>query len=234
MDRNEISDIFRASEPRRRLGKGGKSMTKFTRRVCGALLSATLLLPAMGAGAQDIRQREMRFAMSLAPDHPLGVAGQKFADRVSERSGGKLTVSFYPGAVLGSDQQNLSAVRGGTLDFTIMATGLLAGLNKEFMVFDLPFLFNDSEEAYALSDGPVGQGLMEGLSEQGIHGLGIWDLGFRNMTNSRRPITKVEDFKGLKLRVIAAPERDRDLVRRDLREGRISEAAARDIYKLDV
>ena len=180
-------------------------MTKFTRRICGALLSAALILPAMGAGAQDIRQREMRFAMSLAPDHPLGVAGQKFADLVSEKSGGKLTVSFYPGAVLGSDQQNLSAVRGGTLDFTTMAPGLLAGLNKEFLVFDLPFLFNDSEEAYALSDGPVGQGLMDGLSTQGIHGLGIWDLGFRNMTNSRRPITRVEDLRGLKLRVIAAP-----------------------------
>lgn len=107
--------------------------------------------------------------------------------------------------MLGSDQQNLSAVRGGTLDFTTMATGLLAGINKEFMVFDLPFMFNNSKEAYALSDGSIGSGLMEKLSGEGIHGLGIWDLGFRNMTNNRRPIAKLEDIQGLKLRVIAAP-----------------------------
>lgn len=180
-------------------------MNTITRRACGLLLGAALSLTAFGVSAQDIQERELRFAMSLAADHPLGVAGQKFADVVAERSGGKIKVSLYPGAVLGSDQQNLSAVRGGTLDFTTMATGLLGGINSEFMVFDLPFMFNNSQEAYALSDGPVGAGLMEKLSEAGIHGLGIWDLGFRNMTNNRRPIAKLEDIQGLKLRVIAAP-----------------------------
>src|SRR5690606_27182181 len=119
------------------------------------------------------------------------------------KSGGKMKVSLYPNAVLGSDQQNLSAVRGGTLDFTSMATGLLAGIDKQFMVFDFPFLFNNAQEAYALSDGPVGTRLLDGLASHGIVGLGIWDLGFRNMTNSKRPITKVEDLEGLKLRVIA-------------------------------
>lgn len=180
-------------------------MKTITRRACALLLGVAFSLSAFAAHAQDIRERELRFAMSLAADHPLGIAGQKFADLVSEKSGGRMKVSLYAGAVLGSDQQNLSAVRGGTLDFTTMATGLLAGINKEFMVFDLPFMFNNSQEAYALSDGPVGAELMEKLSGEGIHGLGIWDLGFRNMTNNRRPITKLEDFKGLKLRVIAAP-----------------------------
>ncbi len=180
-------------------------MLTITRRACGLALGALISVSAFGASAQDIQERELRFALSLAADHPLGVAGQKFADLVSEKSGGKITVTVYPGAVLGSDQQNLSAVRGGTLDFTTMATGLLAGIDKEFMVFDLPFMFNSSEEAYALSDGPVGTGLMEGLSEAGIRGLGIWDLGFRNMTNNRRPIATLEDIEGLKLRVIAAP-----------------------------
>jgi TRAP-type transport system periplasmic protein len=180
-------------------------MTTITRRACGLMLGAVLSFSAFGANAQDINERELRFAMSLAADHPLGVAGQRFADLVSEKSGGKMTVSLYPGAVLGSDQQNLSAVRGGTLDFTIMATGLLAGINQEFMVFDLPFMFDSSEEAYALSDGPIGTELMAKLSEAEIHGLGIWDLGFRNMTNNRRPIATLEDLQGLKLRVIAAP-----------------------------
>lgn len=180
-------------------------MTTITRRACGIAMGAALSLLALGAHAQDGKTRELKFAMSLAADHPLGVAGKAFADQVAEKSGGALKVSFYPGAVLGSDQQNLSAVRGGTLDFTIMATGLLAGINKEFMVFDLPFMFGSSEEAYALSDGPVGTELMQKLEAANIHGLGVWDLGFRNMTNSKRPIASVKDFEGLKLRVIAAP-----------------------------
>lgn len=177
----------------------------FTRRLCGLGLAALLALTANGVSAQDYRERELRFAMSLAGDHPLGQAGEKFAELVKTGSGGKITVSLYPNAVLGSDQQNLAAVRGGTLDFTTMATGLLGGINKEFMVFDLPFMFGTAEEAWALSDGPVGSGLMAKLAPEGIHGLGVWHLGFRNMTNNRRAITRLEDMEGLKLRVIAAP-----------------------------
>ncbi|TRM52429.1 TRAP transporter substrate-binding protein [Achromobacter sp. LC458] len=169
-----------------------------------ASLSVCLALTATVA-AQEVKARTLKFAFSLAADHPLGQGAQKFADLVAEKSGGKMRVSIYANAVLGGDPQNLSAVRGGTLDFTSMATGLLAGIDKRFMVFDLPFLFNDAREAYAVSDGPVGKRLLDGLADHGLVGLGIWDLGFRNMTNSRRPITGVQDFQGLKIRVIAAP-----------------------------
>lgn len=157
------------------------------------------------AGAQDIQQRNLKFAFSLAADHPLGFGAQRFSELVQEKSGGKIKVKLFPGAVLGGDPQNLSAIRGGTLDFTSMATGLVASLDKRFMVFDLPFLFNNAQEAYSIADGPVGQRLLAGLEEHGVVGLGIWDLGFRDMTNSRRPITKAEDISGLKIRVIASP-----------------------------
>lgn len=172
---------------------------------CGALALSGLLLTLGAAQAQDIQDRNLKFAFSLAKDHPLGQGAQKFADLVAEKSGGKMKVSLFPNAVLGGDPQNLSAVRGGTLDFTSMATGLLAGLDKEFMVFDFPFLFENAKEAYAVSDGPVGTRLLGKLQNHGLVGLGIWDLGFRNMTNSRRPITKLEDVEGLKIRVIASP-----------------------------
>lgn len=164
-----------------------------------------MLVSAATAQAQDIKERHLKFAFSLPKDHPIGVGAQKFSDLVNERSGGKIKIALFPNAVLGGDPQNLSALRGGTLDFTSMATGLLAGVDKQFMVFDFPFLFNNAQEAYALSDGPVGQRLLSGLSNYGLVGLGIWDLGFRNMTNSRRPITKAEDLQGLKMRVIASP-----------------------------
>lgn len=184
-------------------------MLTYPRRALGRLLAiglgAALLCAAGTAGAQEIRERNLRFAFSLAKDHPLGVGAQKFADAVAQRSGGKMKVTLFANAVLGSDPQNLSAVRGGTLDFTSMATGLVASLDKQFMLFDLPFLFNNAQEAYAIADGPVGTQMLADLAKHGVVGLGIWDLGFRNMTNSKRPIARPEDIQGLKIRVIASP-----------------------------
>ena len=176
------------------------------RRLLLAAAGAACLCASMPAAlAQDIKERNLKFAFSLAKDHPLGIGAQKFADLVAHKSGGKIKVALFPNAVLGSDPQNLSAVRGGTIDFASMATGLLAGIDKQFMVFDFPFLFNSPQEAYGLADGPVGTRLQAGLAAHGIIGLGIWDLGFRNMTNSKRPITRPEDLQGLKIRVIASP-----------------------------
>jgi len=157
------------------------------------------------AAAQDIKERNLRFAFSLAKDHPLGTGAQAFADAVARKSGGKIKVNLFPGAVLGSDPQNLSAVRGGTLDFTSMATGIVASIDKQFLVFDLPFLFNNAQEAYAIADGPVGRKIQDDLASHGVLSLDIWDLGFRHMTNSRRPIAKAEDIQGLKIRIIGSP-----------------------------
>src|SRR5690606_13303455 len=81
----------------------------------------------------------------------------------------------------------------------------VASIDKQQMVFDLPFLFNNVQEANAIADGPIGQKLAQDLQAQGVVNLGLWDLGFRHITNSRRPITKIEDIQGLKLRVIGSP-----------------------------
>lgn len=176
------------------------------RAVLTTMAAGLALLGGISAAqAQDIKERNLKFAFSLAKDHPLGTGAQKFADAVAQKSGGKMKVTLFPNAVLGSDPQNLSAIRGGTLDFTSMATGLVASLDKQFMVFDLPFLFNNAQEAFAIADGAVGTRMLDALSQQGVIGLGIWDLGFRNMTNSKRPITRAEDVQGLKIRVIASP-----------------------------
>lgn len=179
-------------------------VSRFRRTLVSAIAAAALVGTA-GVHAQDIKERNLKFAFSLAKDHPLAQGAQKFADLVAQKSGGKMKVTLFPNAVLGSDPQNLSAVRGGTLDFTSMATGIIASIDKSFMVFDLPFLFNNAQEAYAIADGPVGSKMLDNLAANGAIGLGIWDLGFRHITNSKRPITKYEDIQGLKIRVIASP-----------------------------
>ena len=87
----------------------------------------------------------------------------------------------------------------------VLNAGLLSSNVKDFAVFDLPFLFNTPEEADAVADGPVGKKMFDKLQEKGLVGLGYFDLGFRNVTNSKRPISKLEDFSGIKLRVLQSP-----------------------------
>ena len=181
------------------------SSTPIRRAFLAAIGAIAMASASVSVHAQEIKERNLRFAFSLAKDHPLGAGAQKFADAVAQKSGGKMKVVLFPNSALGSDPQNLSAIRGGTLDFTSMATALVASTSTQFMVFDLPFLFNPGQEAYAFADGPVGTRMLDGLAAHGVVGLGIWDLGFRNMTNSKRPIARAEDIQGLKIRVIASP-----------------------------
>jgi len=168
------------------------------------LLTATVMSPATG-NAQDIQERSLKFPSASNKGHPQVMGVEKFAELVEEKSGGKITVKPFPGGVLGPDLQTVSAMQGGTIDLTVMNASLLAGNVKEMAVLDFPFLFNSSEEAYAVVDGPIGQKLFDKLPEKGLVGLAYFDLGFRQMNNAERPIEKAEDLEGLKMRVIPTP-----------------------------
>jgi tripartite ATP-independent transporter DctP family solute receptor len=164
---------------------------------------ATVALAAFGlASAQDIKERTVKFATQNPDGHPIVLGMKKFAETVTAKSGGKIKVNLFPGGVLGGDAPNISALQGGTLEMVVMNSGILASQAKEFAVFDFPFMFASSQEADAVVDGPFGKMMLSRLDAKGIHGLAYWELGFRNITNSKRPITKVDDIAGLKLRVI--------------------------------
>jgi tripartite ATP-independent transporter DctP family solute receptor len=96
----------------------------------------------------------------------------------------------------------VSALQGGTLEIMMLNSGILASQVKDFEVYDFPFMFANGQEADAVVDGPFGQKLHAKLADKGIVGLAYTELGFRNITNSKRAIVKVEDIAGLKLRVI--------------------------------
>lgn len=178
-------------------------MIRFTRRAFVLALAA--LLPMTAAQAADIKERTLKFAFQNNKGHPQEMGAQKFAELVAARSGGKIKVKLFPGGQLGGDVQTISAVQGGTIEVSVLNSGILQSLSKEFAVFDFPFLFANPQEADAVTDGAFGQGLHAKLAPRGLVGLGYWDLGFRNITNSKHPITRVEDIAGLKLRVIQSP-----------------------------
>jgi TRAP-type transport system periplasmic protein len=162
---------------------------------------ATAALMSSTAMAQ-VKERTLRFAFQNIADTPQGRGAAKFAELMKEKSGGKFNVRVFPGGQLGGDLPTVASLQGGTIDFTVLNAGLLIGLNKEFAVLDLPFLFNSPEEADKIVDGPIGSKLLKLVEDKGLMGLGYWELGFRNVTNSRRPITRIEDFSGIKIRVL--------------------------------
>jgi tripartite ATP-independent transporter DctP family solute receptor len=166
-------------------------------------IAAAVVLAAFGvASAQDIKERTIKFTTQNPKGHPLVMGMEKFAEVVTAKSGGKIKVNLFPGGVLGGDAAVVSAIQGGTIEMASMNSGILASQVKDFEVFDFPFIFANGKEADAVVDGPFGQKMHAKLEAKGLIGLTYWELGFRQITNSKRAITKVEDVAGLKLRVI--------------------------------
>lgn len=178
----------------------------FTRIARCSLLSALVTTALVGAGAlhAQVKERTLRFSYVQPKDSHMGFGVQKFAEIVAQKSNKKITVRGFPDGTLGGDIQMLSSLQGGTMDMTTMPPSLLVGRSKVFGAFSMHFLFNDFAEADAVLDGPIGQRFIDKVP-QDLVGLAYWDHGFRNISNGRRSLSKLEDFKGLKLRVMQEP-----------------------------
>ncbi len=169
-------------------------------------LQAMVAAVALGAlGIAQAQTRTIKFANQNAKGHPIVLGMERFAELVEKKTGGKLKVQVFPGGALGSDQANVSSLQGGTLEMAAMNSGIFASVVKEFAIYDFPFLFGNPKEADAVVDGPFGRDLHRKLQDKGLVGLGYYELGFRELTNSKHPIRKVEDIAGLKIRVIPNP-----------------------------
>ncbi|HEX2724376.1 MAG TPA: TRAP transporter substrate-binding protein [Beijerinckiaceae bacterium] len=177
-----------------------------TRVSLAAAIAVACSVAAMPpAFAQDIQERTIRWGHLNNTDHPVSLGVKKFSEIVTAKSGGKIKIREFPSNQLGSEMQQQAALRGGTQEMQSPATTSLVGIVKEFGLIDLPFIVSTTAQADALLDGPLGTALLAKLPEKDLIGLAYWDLGFRNVTNSRRPITKGEDLSGIKLRVIPNP-----------------------------
>lgn len=167
-----------------------------------AIAAGLLTLGGLHAHAQDIQDRKIKFSYPVAKDNPVGLAVDKFAQIVSDKSGGKIKVTGYPNATLGNEIQSMSSAQGGILEMAIVSTAGAAGNVKELAVFDLPFIFRSEKEADAVVDGEVGQSLLKKFAEKNLIGLCYMDWGFRQVTNNKHPIKRLEDFRDLKLRTL--------------------------------
>ncbi len=169
-------------------------------------ICAGFLAGALGPIADSQAQT---LAFKLATQTIGGTAqydgASRFAELVAKKTNGRIAVKVYGDGALGGDLQIISSLQRGTIEMALMNAGLLNGVAKEFTLLDFPFLFNTEDEAYALLDGPVGQKLLDLLPPKGIVGLAYPELGFRDIHNSKHPVTRMEDLRGLKIRAVQTP-----------------------------
>ncbi len=180
-----------------------------TRRtsIGGVALALAIALAALGtagrgAAADPIK---LRFAHTVSTEDSSHKAIVEFAKRVKERTSGGVEIEIYPAAQLGNDPKVIEGIRLGTIDMGMTGNPFFTSFAAELNVLDLPYLFRDYEHAYKVLDGPIGQQLQGVLDKHNLKGIGFLEIGFRNLTNGKRPVKTAADVKGLKLRVVPNP-----------------------------
>jgi len=168
-------------------------------RIAAIAIAAGL---SLGAAQAQFQERTIRVSNGVSKEHPMGNGLARMGACTLEKSGGKLKLQPYWDGALGNDLTATQSVRTGSLEMVLTSTAPLVGIVPALGVFDLPFLFNNEREADQLLDGKVGDWFAAKLPAVGAINLAWWENGFRHTTNSKRPITKLEDFDGVKMRVM--------------------------------
>jgi len=157
-------------------------------------------------GAAQARTLKLKLATVTPPHHAYNEGAREFAKRIKEATGGAIDIRVYPGGQLGKGERELlEGMQMGIIDLAVTATGPVSGFSQSMMVLDLPFLFQDYHHVDVVLDGPIGRKLLDDLGKARLKGLSFLENGFRNFTNSARPLLKPGDFKGLKFRTMENP-----------------------------
>ena len=170
--------------------------------ILAAGVSATLIVALTVPASAQVSQRTIRIANGIAADHPVGKGVDALTECVAERTGDAWTINAFWSSALGDDLQSAQSLRSGTLEMVITSTSPLVAIEPALGVFDLPFLLSNEQEADALLDGEFGKFISDMMPEHNLVNLAYWENGFRNLSNSLRPVESLEDFQGMRVRVM--------------------------------
>lgn len=177
-------------------------MRSLTRKLAGLALGGALLMGLVGTSAA---QTKFRFAHTIGAEDSQHLAVVEFAKKVAQRTNNAIQIDVFPSGQLGNDPKILEGIQLGTIDMGMTGNPFYASFAPEMNVLDLPYLFRDYEHVYKVVDGPIGQEILRAVEKHGLKGLGTVEIGFRNLTNSKRPVKTPEDVKGLKIRTTPNP-----------------------------
>ncbi|MBP2295591.1 DctP family TRAP transporter solute-binding subunit [Azospirillum rugosum] len=181
---------------------------KSLRALLAGLALAAMVLPAtFGSGVAADYKAEYKLSTVLGKPFPWGIGGDRWAELVKEKTNGRINVKMYPGSSLvnGDQTKEFTALRQGVIDMAVGSTINWSPQVKELNLFSLPFLMPDHKAMDALTQGPVGKQLFDLLATKDVVPLAWGENGFREISNSKRAISKPEDLKGLKIRVVGSP-----------------------------
>lgn len=165
-----------------------------------AAVFAAVTLSACGDEGNS--KLELRIAQASAADGAIGQSLDKFVKDVEQASKGRIVVHTFHNGQLGSERENVESVQSGDLDMAVVNQSVLVNFEPSIAVFDLPYTITSTEHADKVFLGDIGKSYLDKLSKVGLHGLAIWESGFRNLTNSKRDVNSVDDVAGLRIRVM--------------------------------
>ena len=173
-------------------------------KFAGTVAAALLGLSVSTAWAQSAPVK-LRFGHAHPVTDSQHVAALEFARKVKERTQGGIDIQIFPNNQLGNDNTMISGVRGGTIDIEMSGNPYFTGIVSKLLVLDLPYLFDSPAHVAKVVDGSLGRSLLNELEGFQMKGLAFWEVGYRSLANSKRPVNKAEDIKGLKLRTTPNP-----------------------------
>ena len=169
--------------------------------------AAALAFTAPAALAQTAYKSEYRMSLVLGTAFPWGKGGELWANKVRERTNGRINIKLYPGVSLiqGDQTREFSALRQGVIDMAVGSTINWSPQVKQLNLFSMPFLMPDYAAIDALTQGEVGKDIFSTVDKAGVVPLAWGENGYREVTNSKRAIKSPDDLKGMKIRVVGSP-----------------------------
>lgn len=162
---------------------------------------------SLGVTTPAFSAKEIKINLAHGGDqvHPWNTAAKKFAEEVRKESAGEIDVRIYTAGQMGSDREMLESTQSGSLQMSAISTMAMSGFEPTMQIFDLPYLLPDYATAYRVLDGEIGETIANTLVKKGVRNLAYWENDYRQLSNSKKPITSVEDVAGLKIRVPETP-----------------------------
>jgi len=191
-----------------------QALTTRRKLLIGGLVAASLSLfgcggeskdaPAAAGGAGPVAEQKLVIKVGhAATESNTGHKGLlRFNELLSAKTDGRITLDIYPNSQLGSERELIESIQLGSVGMAFVSSAPLGNFKKEFFALDLPFAFKDHETVYRVLDGEVGQMLLGSLDDINIKGIGFWENGFRQFSNSKIPVRTPDDLRGIKMRTM--------------------------------
>ena len=174
-------------------------------------LGATALL-AWAALASPSTLAQQKVVLKASDVHPTGyptvVATENMGKKLEQATNGRISVQMYPSMQLGGEKEAIEQAQVGALQLARVSVGALGPVVDELNVFNMPYLFRNTAHMQAVIDGPIGQELLDKVTSNpkaGLVGLCWMDAGARSLYDTKKPIYKIDDLKGMKFRVMGNP-----------------------------